>query len=58
MWKEPIDFFNFLHRNNNQGKIAFKATSLGWVWPGVPLSQSDSRILSDHRYKEIIDTFI
>ena len=31
--------------NNHQGKMTLKTTSLGWVWPGMPLDQSDSKIL-------------
>ena len=26
----------FWHRDSNQGKIAYKATTAGWVWFGMP----------------------
>ena len=25
----------FFHRGSNQGKIGFRSTTVGWVWPGV-----------------------
>ena len=34
-----------MHGNNYQGKVSSKITTLVWVWPGVPLVQSVSRIL-------------
>ena len=44
---------------NQQIKVAFKTTTLGWVWPGVSLDESDFRILDhQHLWKKIIDTFV
>ena len=28
-WKEPIDIFRLLHRDNHQGKVAFNTTTIG-----------------------------
>ena len=36
---------DFLHEDGYQGKVAFKATTFSWMWPVVPLVQSDCRIL-------------
>ena len=45
IWKEPIDIFDFLDEGNHQEKVASKATTIGWMWPGVPQVNSDSRII-------------
>ena len=34
-----------MHGDSHQGKVAFKTTTGGCVWLGVPLDQSDFRIL-------------
>ena len=34
-----------MHGDSHQGKVAFKTTTDGCVWLGVPLDQSDFRIL-------------
>ena len=44
-WKEQIDISDFLHGVNDRGKLASKAAISAWVWLGVPLAQSDCRIL-------------
>ena len=41
-WKEPMNVFHLLHRDNHQGEVATKTTTFGCVWPPV---QSDCRIL-------------
>ena len=41
LWKESIDTFDFMHGDNNQGKIGSEITTFGLVWPVVPLIQSD-----------------
>ena len=43
--------------NNHQGKIALKTTSLGWVWPGMPLHESDSKILWSSIFLEVNDWY-
>ena len=43
--KEPIHIFDFWHGGNCQGKVVSKTNTLSWVWPDVPLFQSDSRNL-------------
>ena len=43
--KNQLILFNFLHWDNHHVKVGFKTTTLGWVWPGAPLGQSDFRIL-------------
>ena len=35
--KELNDILDFLHEVNHQGKVASEASSLGLVWPVVPL---------------------
>ena len=37
LWKESIDTLDFLHEDNNQGKVDYEKTTFGWVWPVVPL---------------------
>lgn len=32
-WKETTNVLDFLHRVNNQGKIACKIAIVGWLWP-------------------------
>ena len=43
--KNRLKSLFFLHGDNHQGKVAFKATTRGWVWPGVSLGEADSKIL-------------
>ena len=44
-WKESIFTLDFLHGDNYQGKVGSETTAFVWVWPIVPLIQSDCRIL-------------
>ena len=39
----------FFHVGGQQGKVTPEATTFGWVWPVVPLIQSDVGF-SDHPY--------
>ena len=59
LWKESIDILYFLHGNNHQGNLASETTTFGWVWPVVPLIQSDCRFF-DHQFlwKESIDVLV
>ena len=34
--KETISVLDILHRDSCQKKIAFKKTTIGWVWPVKP----------------------
>ena len=45
LWKKSINIFDFLYRDNHQRKVAPETTTFDWVWPAVPLGQSDCRIL-------------
>lgn len=33
---ETISALDCLHSDSYQGKIAYKATTVGWMWPRVP----------------------
>ena len=35
-WGESTNVLAFLHRDNNQGKIACKTTTTGSVWSDIP----------------------
>ena len=43
--EESIYILDYLNGDNYQKKFASKITSFGWMWPGVFLFQSASRIL-------------
>ena len=45
LWMESIDTFDLVHEDNHQPKVGSETTSFGRVWPGVPLVQSECRIL-------------
>ena len=45
LWKESIDTLDFLPGINYQGDVASETTTFGCIWAGVPLIQSDCRIL-------------
>ena len=36
LWKECINFFDFLHGYIHQGKVAHETNIFGWVCPGIP----------------------
>ena len=41
LWKESINIFDFLHADEQQGKIGSEITTFARVWPVAPLVQSD-----------------
>ena len=44
LWKKSVDLLDFLYGDNHQGELTSETTFFGWVWPVVPLVQSDCRI--------------
>ena len=36
LWKQCINMFDFLHGDIYQGKVAYEATTCGWMYPGMP----------------------
>ena len=50
-WKESVDIIDFLRGNNHQGEIGDETSAFGWVWPVVPLFQSNQIVgFYDHQY--------
>ena len=52
---ERINHLDFLRGDKHQRKAVFETTTFGWVWPVVPLIQSDYRILLSSVYREGIN---
>ena len=54
----PLEGINqhviFLHGDNYQGKVTSETTTLGWVWPGVRLSNQIAGFFY-HQYLERVN---
>ena len=54
LWKESSDLLDFLHGDIKRN-IASEFSTFGWLWPVVPVIQSDCRILWSSIFREGID---
>ena len=49
----------FLHGDNYQGKVTSQTTTLGWIWPGVCLSNQIVGFFDhQHLWKEFMDILV
>ena len=49
--RKSVDIIDFLRGNNHQGEVGDETSAFGWVWPVVPLFQSNQIVgFYDHQY--------